>query len=250
MSARRLATRRLMAAIAVCAVACLLASALVPSLRWKAWSMVTRIRGRETVETRLAQYRESARARLAPAFERASAKYPPARCVLVALKDEKTLEVWCAGGDGAMTHIVTYPILAASGGPGPKLREGDKQVPEGVYRIESLNPNSLYHLALRLDYPNAEDRAAAEGEGRTNLGGDIMIHGKAASIGCLAIGDPAIEELFVLAAETGIENVEVLIAPWDLRLKEPPGDERKWVRERYRLLRERLAGLPNDDTSR
>lgn len=107
-------------------------------------------------------------------------------------------------------------MLAASGGPGPKLREGDLQVPEGVYRLTAFNPNSSYHLSLRVDYPNAEDRAAedravARSDRRTSLGGDIFIHGKAVSIGCLAIGDPGIEEL--LRARRGRRPFQDRTAP-------------------------------------
>jgi murein L,D-transpeptidase YafK len=109
------------------------------------------------------------------------------------------------------------PILAASGLPGPKLRQGDGQVPEGIYAVPALNPNSRFHLSIMLDYPNAYDVAVAEAEGRTDLGGEIFIHGGAASIGCLAIGDDAIERLFVLVADVGIENVAVIVAPHDPR---------------------------------
>jgi murein L,D-transpeptidase YafK len=96
---------------------------------------------------------------------------------------------------------------------GPKLREGDRQVPEGVYRIASLNPNSRFHLSMEVNYPNDFDRAMAAKDGRVNLGGQIFIHGGTASIGCLAMGDAVIERLFVLVARVGRENVRVVIAP-------------------------------------
>ncbi len=157
--------------------------------------------------------------RLRPDFERAGVAYPPPRLVMLAFKREKRLELHASAELGQFHFVRSYPILAASGGDGPKLREGDSQVPEGFYRIELLNPNSRYHLSLRVDYPNAEDRAQAPAEGRDlgNLGGDIMIHGGAASIGCLAMGDPAAEDLFVLAARTGLDHVEVVIVPRDMR---------------------------------
>ncbi|RYF37241.1 MAG: hypothetical protein EOO38_26635, partial [Cytophagaceae bacterium] len=129
-------------------------------------------------------------------------QYPPRQVVLVFLKSEKTLSLFAAGAAGQPKAVKTYPVLAASGKPGPKLRDGDRQVPEGIYRIESLNPNSAYHLSLRLNYPNEDDLRYARLDRRTNLGGDIMIHGKRASIGCLAIGDESIEEIFTLAADT------------------------------------------------
>jgi hypothetical protein len=202
-------------------------------------------RGKATVAERVAEFGPAARERMRPDFEKAGVAYPPRRVVLVGLKQEKRLEVFAAGVDGEMRFVRDYPILAASGTLGPKLREGDRQVPEGVYRIESLNPNSLYHLALRVNYPNEFDRAQATRDGRANLGGDIMIHGKSASIGCLAMGDEAVEELFVLAAETGVENVSVILAPADLRLSGVPKDASRpeWVGELYEGLRSELSHL-------
>jgi murein L,D-transpeptidase YafK len=137
--------------------------------------------------------------------------------VLAGFKREKVVHLYAAGETEAPRFVHAYPVLAASGQLGPKLAEGDRQVPEGIYRIESLNPNSRFHLSLRLDYPNQFDRARAQEEGRQELGGDIMIDGAASSIGCLAIGDPAIEELFVLVADVGRENVSVILSPVDLR---------------------------------
>ncbi len=69
---------------------------------------------------------------------------------------------------------------------------------EGFYRFELLNPNSRFHLSLRVNYPNAEDvaRGAAAGVSPQDLGSDIMVHGGAMSIGCLAVGDPGVEEIF------------------------------------------------------
>ena len=75
---------------------------------------------------------------------------------------------------------------------------------------------------MLVDYPNGVDRAQAARDHRTNLGGDIFIHGKNVSIGCVAIGDPGIEELFTLAADTGIARIKVVLAPNDLRIAAPP----------------------------
>ena len=120
-------------------------------------------------------------------------------------------------------------------------------MPEGIYPVESLNPNSRHHLALRIGYPGAFDREKARREGRTDLGGDIMIHGGSASIGCLAMGDEAAEDLFVLAAVTGIEYVRVVIAPEDFRKDPAPAGlpaEPPWVEELYAAIRAELGGLP------
>ncbi len=200
-----------------------------------------------TVDDRIRQYGDRVRKRLKPCFAKVGIEYPPAKVVLVGIKDEKKLEVW-ASDDGRFRLVRTYPILGASGRLGPKLREGDCQVPEGLYRIESLNPNSRFHLSLRVNYPNARDRAQAKAENRTNLGGDIMIHGSRASIGCLAMGDEVAEDLFILAAETGIANgkVSVILCPVDFRRNEMPKLSYLlpgWTDDLYERIRERLSGF-------
>ena len=202
--------------------------------------------GKRTVKDRLQEFGDAARQRWAPHFKAAGASYPPKRVIFVALKDQRVFEVYV--GDGARTNFIRrYPILAASGVLGPKLREGDRQVPEGLYEIELLNPNSAYHVSLRVNYPNAFDRAQAAKDGRTQLGGDIMIHGKSASIGCIAVGDEAAEDLFTLAADAGIKNVKVICSPVDFRQrKELPRDMKPapWMMELYQEIAAQLAALP------
>ncbi|MDR0353618.1 MAG: L,D-transpeptidase family protein, partial [Opitutaceae bacterium] len=206
-------------------------------------AVTARVSRPASVRQRLRQYGDAVRSRMEPLFKTAGVAYPAARLAFVGLKEEKRLELWAANPEGPMRLVKTYPIKAASGGPGPKLREGDRQVPEGIYAIESLNPNSRYHLSLRVNYPNAFDRARAKEENRANLGGDIMVHGKAVSIGCLAMGDEAIEELFVLAALTGAKNIEVLLCPRDLRARacSPPGNAPAWTALVYQNLQTALV---------
>lgn len=187
----------------------------------------------------------TAGARMRAALEAAGVPSRPARLWLVALKDERRLELWAESPARERVRVRSWPILAASGTAGPKLRQGDLQVPEGIYRIDRLNPNSAYHLSLGLDYPNASDRARAARDGRTRLGGDIFIHGKDVSIGCLAIGDPAIEELFWLAATAGRRAFTVLLAPTDLRRNPPPRLAAvPWTADLYRELGRELAAFP------
>ena len=202
---------------------------------------------KKTVEQRLQEYGNSARTRLRPHFDKAQVSYPPRHLLLLGIKDESRLEIYAPGADGKLRFIRSYPILAASGVSGPKLREDDGQVPEGIYVIESLNPNSSYHLALRIGYPNAFDREQAKRDGREMLGGDIMIHGKAVSIGCLAMGDEAAEDLFVLAADTGLTNIEVVLTPVDFRRgKTLPtaANLPAWSENLYETIRARLRDLP------
>ena len=197
-----------------------------------------------TVAGRVQQYDHIVRRRLVPAFRGAQVPYPPTALVFIVLKAEKTLEVHAAGPDGKFRPVKSYPVLAASGEAGPKLREGDYQVPEGLYRIESLNPNSLYHLSLRINYPNEFDRQHAREENRSDLGGDIMIHGNALSAGCLAMGDPASEDLFVLAALTGYQNIRVIMCPLDLRVHDAPplsADSPPWLGPLYRSIKEEIS---------
>ena len=216
-------------------------------LRRPVVAVIQRIKGRRTVSDRVNQYAPLVRERLAADFKRIGIAYPPGKLILVGCKQEKLLEVWV---HDPPQLLKSYPILGASGVLGPKLQEGDMQVPEGLYRIESLNPNSLYHLALRVDYPNQFDKAKGTLVGRDDLGGDIMIHGKTCSIGCLAMGDEAAEELFVLAAESGIDNMSVILTPVDFRKSELPADMPAlpaWSNELYELIRTELMKLKRDN---
>lgn len=210
---------------------------------------VRHIMGKKTLEEQLQRYGSAARKRLAPAFREAEVAYPPSKVVMLVLKDERRLQLYATGKTGGPRFLKSYRILGASGHTGPKLREGDCQVPEGIYRIVFLNPNSMFHLSLRLDYPNRFDRAMAKADGRTDLGGDIMIHGSSASIGCIAIGDEAAEDLFVLAADTGMLHCRVISAPCDLRTQDQPAQSTSpaWVGGLYARIRREMRKLPAPD---
>lgn len=209
--------------------------------------VVQHARGRHTVADRVGQYGPAVRARLTPDFERTGVAWPPRRITLVGLKHERRLEVYVGDGRGPLSLLRSYPVLAASGRLGPKLREGDRQVPEGRYRVASLNPNSAFHLSLRLNYPSPDDLSHAWAEGRKGVGQDIMIHGSQVSAGCLAMGDEAAEDLFVLAAQAGAQNVAVLLSPVDFRVRDLPPNmppAPAWMAQRYAQLRTALAELP------
>ncbi len=233
-------TNLLVLALAIAAFACLL------YIRRNSVTVPQVARNTKTVADRLEQFGPAVRQRLLPYFQSASVPYPPHKITLVALKDQKLLQLWASGPDSPFKLIRTYPILAASGRLGPKLKEGDRQVPEGIYKIESLNPNSRYHLALRINYPNDFDRRQAKRQGRTNLGGDIMLHGSNASIGCLAMGDRAAEDLFILAARTGIKNITVILTPVDFRTTQLPDATDPlppWTNELYEQIKTKLSAL-------
>ena len=184
------------------------------------------------------------RQRLQPAFKVAGFSDWPENLYYVAYKEEQRLEVYGLIDD-RWALIKTYPFTAMSGRIGPKLKEGDKQIPEGIYEIEYFNPNSSYHLSMKINYPNAFDKAMAKQEGRTDLGSDIFIHGKAVSIGCIAVGDVAIEELFILSSRMSEKTHKVMILPWDFRKKAefPKVGTVGWGDELYAKLKKELKTI-------
>jgi len=111
-------------------------------------------------------------------------------------KDEDLLEIWMKpkGGD-KFIFFKSWPICAWSGALGPKTKTGDNQAPEGFYAfgLNQLNPFSQYHLSFNLGYPNAYDRSLGY------TGSHLMVHGRCVSIGCFAMTDPGIEEIYSLA---------------------------------------------------
>jgi murein L,D-transpeptidase YafK len=237
-------TRRHRATVIV-AIAIVAAGAFIAYGRALWYPLLLRITGPRTVADVVAKYGPAARQRLVPQFRRAGLPYPPREVALLVFKRERRLAVW-ARGDREWRFVRAYPVLAASGHAGPKLREGDQQVPEGVYRIEHLNPNSSYHLSMKVNYPNDFDRRMAKNDGRTRLGGDIFFHGNSVSIGCVATGDPAIEEVFTLVAQTGASKVRVIIAPNDLRtaraVRHPEAP--RWTSSLYQTIAAALTSFP------
>lgn len=145
-------------------------------------------------------------------FEAAGVPFPPAQIAMVAYKSENELEVWASAEKGGRAEkIATYGICAASGGLGPKRYEGDRQVPEGYYVLSYGWAESNYHLEMKVSYPNMVDKVL--GPKNRPLGGEIMIHGACASIGCLAMGDERAEELWVMMKTMGDAQVKVFIYP-------------------------------------
>lgn len=209
--------------------------------------LVSAVLAGATIPERVQQYGNVVATRLQPDFAKAGVTYPPSAITLVVLKQERQVELYAQNAGSTYRFIRSYSITAASGHLGPKLREGDWQVPEGIYGVDSLNPNSHYHLALHVDYPNAFDRAQAKADGRNQLGGDIMIHGSNVSIGCVAMGDQAAEDLFVLSAQAGISHVRLLFCPFDFRFTKKTlagPDLPVWAPKLYDHLEQALGALP------
>jgi murein L,D-transpeptidase YafK len=132
------------------------------------------------------------------------------------MKESSELELWMAKGNGPTEQWVllhTWPICRWSGTLGPKLKEGDGQSPEGFYVVnrKALNPQSAYYLSFNVGFPNAYDRSL----GRT--GSFLMVHGDCLSIGCYAMTDAGIEDIYGLveaALKAGQANVAVHIFPF------------------------------------
>jgi murein L,D-transpeptidase YafK len=190
-----------------------------------------------SVEDRLQMIIEPVTSRLDVLLKDKGLDLEKIKLILLAIKEEKVLHAYHNPLDGKPIFLKTYPLTASSGSLGPKLKEGDKQIPEGFYQIEYLNPNSAYYLSMKVNYPNEEDLEISDQLGISEPGSFIMIHGKDQSTGCLAIGDEGIEELFYLAGINPKHKVKVIISPVDFRKKDYQDlKDRKWVEERYKRL--------------
>lgn len=172
---------------------------------------------------------EAAARRVSPRLQRelGEAKLASGAPLLIRIfKLERELELWIDDGR-EYRRFRSYPICAYAGELGPKLRQGDGQAPEGFYRVRraQMNPASRYHLSFDLGYPNAYDRSQAR------TGNYLMVHGSCVSIGCYAMGDAAIEEIYTLmsmAFDAGVREVPVQAFPFrfdradvEVRLADP-----------------------------
>ena len=204
-------------------------------------SVANLIKGKETISSVLSKIEPAVSQRLKQPLAKAGFTNYPKKLFLVAIKEAQTLEVY--GQQGSEIKLIKiYPFTAFSGQLGPKLKEGDRQIPEGIYKIQHLNPNSSYHLSLKVNYPNQFDISKTVFSDKKKMGGDIFIHGKAVTIGCIPIGDLAIEEVFVLAQNAMAEEIPIIIAPRDFRKEKPYPkiDEIDWEVELYEQIEESL----------
>lgn len=146
--------------------------------------------------------------------------YASVRVMLVGYKFEKRLDVYVSDHSEKSFQLLTsYPFCTLSGGLGPKRKEGDLQVPEGLYHIDRFNPSSSFHLSLGINYPNASDKMLSD---KKHPGGDIFIHGNCVSIGCIPITDECIKSVYILcveAVEKGQQQIPVYIFPCEMNEK-------------------------------
>lgn len=148
-------------------------------------------------------------------------------------KESNELELWIRGEEKNGEYVLfrNYKICSWSGGLGPKQKQGDRQAPEGFYRVTTgrLNPNSRYHLSFDLGYPNAYDRA------KKRTGDYLMVHGDCVSIGCYAMGDKNIEEIYTLVSTAllnGQKNVAVHCFPFRMvkaRMDQEDVKQSQWL---------------------
>lgn len=159
--------------------------------------------------------------------------FPPREIFIRIFKYEKVLELWSLSEKDHRHHLVRrYPICKVSGYLGPKRRQFDMQAPEGFYFIDHFNHSSAYFLSLGINYPNSSDRMLGDPE---FPGSNIYIHGGCYSIGCFAITDELIKEIYVAAVEAranGQMKIPVHIFPCRLN------------KRNIKILRARSANYP------
>lgn len=182
-----------------------------------------------------------AKFRLRTLFEEKGLDYPSSDLFIRIFKEEQLLEVWArdAAADD-YTLVERYEVCAVSGRVGPKRRLQDFQAPEGFYYIEGFNPQSEFHLSLRLNYPNAADRMRGQ---HGALGGDIYIHGGCDTEGCFPLRDEGIRELYWLAVQAraaGQEAIPVHVFPTRMT-----ADRMRWLRDAYASDRRLVAFWEN-----
>ncbi len=130
----------------------------------------------------------------------------PTEVYLRVFKKERQVELWAGPKGRPLTLVKTYTICAASGELGPKRVEGDLQVPEGFYEVPEFNSTSSYHLSMKVSYPNASDRIRSN---KSKPGGLIYMHGDCVSIGCIAIEDAQIEEVYLISLDAKARRIDI-----------------------------------------
>lgn len=212
------------------------------------FSMAPKLNWDKAIDNAVIRYGLRTEPELRRWFVKAQVAYPPKEIALLAFKHERHIELWARDDDTHWQFIHTYPLTAFSGRLGPKLKEHDLQIPEGVYRLTSLNPFSQMHLSMMINYPNNFDRLQASKDGRKKLGSNIFLHGKAMSVGCLAIGDRAIDQLFLLVRRVGLSHVQMIIAPNDIRHSKVLTSsfaQPRWLPELYEQIIASLKQFPH-----
>ncbi len=209
--------------------------------------MASKLNWDKAVDNAIIRYGLRTEPELIRFFANAHVAYPPKEIALLAFKKEKHMELWAKNENQSWRFIHKYALTAFSGRLGPKLKERDGQIPEGIYRLTSYNPFSSMHLSMMINYPNSYDRLQASKDGRKQLGNNIFLHGRSVSVGCLAVGDRAIDQLFLLARRVGLNQTRVIIAPNDLRNSKPATStfaQPRWLPDLYKQIAAALNQFP------
>ena len=192
----------------------------------------------ETVESRIADFEEKVKRKL-------DLKELPVQIRILVLKAEKQVELWGKFRNGQWKKFNYYPIFSLPEGTGPKRSRDEIKTPEGVYRIAELDPNSIFNLAIKLDYPSQEDKEIAQLEKRSpeSMETDFLLHGFGFSEKNISLPDEAMKELFYLISKAGLEHTELLIAPADFRKELPQLTEPDWLKQRYEKMKQKMEEL-------
>lgn len=223
---------------------------LITFLYIQSYAMAPKLNWEQAIDKAVKRYGLRVEPQLKSYFSKAGVSYPPQDVAILAFKSERRVELWAKNSNQNWRHIHNYPLTGFSGRLGPKLKVNDKQIPEGIYKLVNFNPFSSMHLSMMLNYPNNFDKQKGYHDGRKNLGNNIFIHGKNLSVGCLAIGDLAIDQLFILARRVGLNNIQVIIAPNDLRHKKPATStfaQPRWLPELYTQITQSLKPFKKPD---
>ncbi len=207
--------------------------------------IINRVKGKQSVETITETLIDSVYDRLQSNLDAIGINKFPDKLILLGLKEERVLQVYGDTEDG-IKYIKEYPFTAMSGTTGPKLQRGDYQIPEGIYGIEYLNPNSSYYLSMKISYPNDFDKSKSTFTDVADMGDNIFIHGKSVTVGCIPIGDEAIEELFIMVEKASVEEVKVIISPRDFRVNNsyPSVAGIDWEDKLYEMIDSGMVVLP------
>lgn len=206
------------------------------------------LKEKQTIESVVEKYISKVKASLKKDFKKNNLSLDDFEMGILTFKKEQLLEIYVRKNETENWKLLKkYNFTAFSGEIGPKLNNGDNQIPEGIYQMEYLNPNSRFHLSIKVSYPNSFDLEKAKLDKRTDLGGDIMIHGKSATIGCIPVGDKNIEEIFILATKAKNKNFPIIIAPHDFRTNKtfPEIVGISWDNELYKKISDELNNFKN-----
>jgi len=153
-------------------------------------------------------------------FEKKGVAFPSSMIFWRVFKWNKSMELWAFHEDSQRYVLIhSYPVCEIVGDLGPKREEGDFQIPEGFYSLTILNPNSKYHLSIKVNYPNQSDQILGN---TSKLGGEIYVHGGCETIGCIPMTDNMINEIYLInlyAKVNGQFEVPIHIFPTRLTTK-------------------------------